>query len=122
MGKSQTPLTIAVTDAAMLEWPEIQKLQSQGHTIFLGGPHGDLLDQNNVDGVLGPNCWMMDETLRPFLKVAIQAMRDRRKGKKVSHGVEDSQILPKASGTSDESDGGGTGDSEAGPSGQSSGS
>ena len=70
MGKTPKPLAITVTDPAILEWPEIVELVAQGHLVQLIA-----LTPGNL--VLGPNCWRMDEKLRPFLDLAIKEARAR---------------------------------------------
>ena len=71
MGKSPKPLRIIITDAFMLEWHEVIALRDQGHIIMLTS------DPDTTDIVLGPNCWRMDDTLRPFLDLAIKEARAR---------------------------------------------
>ena len=70
MGKTPKPLAITVTDPAMIEWEEITALVAQGHLV-------QLIALTPGDLVLGPNCWRMDDTLRPFLFLAIKEARAR---------------------------------------------
>jgi len=65
------PLRIYVTDALHC-WPEIQKLEAQGHDITS--------EADNADLVLGPNCWCMDDLHRQYLPLAIKAARIRKYG------------------------------------------
>ena len=70
MGKTPKPLKIAVRDEPMLDWPEVIALRDQGHTIML-------TSDPDMDLVLGPNCWRMDDAIRPFLDLAIKKARAR---------------------------------------------
>ena len=65
------PLRIYVTDVLHC-WPEIQKLEAQGHYITSEADDADL--------VLGPNCWCMDDLHRQYLPLAIKAARIRKYG------------------------------------------
>ena len=68
----KTPLWIAVTDLAMLEWPEIKELTKKGHRIeWVEIPH---------DLIIGPTCWQMTEALKPYFKLAIAEAKKRGKG------------------------------------------
>ena len=75
MGKTQKPLSILVTVRSMLDWPEIEELRLKGHTV---GYLGNVFTEENWDLILGPNCWMMDEQHRLYLKVAVEAARKKR--------------------------------------------
>ena len=76
MGKTQKPLSILVTDPVMLEWKEIKELKSKLHEVC--GDGSVRWDPREFDLVLGPNCWMMDEAHRSYLKVAVEAARKKR--------------------------------------------
>ena len=73
MGKTPKPLKILV-HLSMLDWPEVQALVDQGHTI---DTHPGTLSLHDWDLILGPNCWRMDDNLRPFLPLAIKEARAR---------------------------------------------
>ena len=64
-----------------MEWPEVVALQEQGHTIETEDTslHG-ILGLARYDLILAPNAWRMTEDLRPFLPLAIQAVRKARYG------------------------------------------
>jgi len=72
MSKVTKRLNIAVTDPAMLTWPEIKKLAEQGHDIvdvmLAGLPEGPLF-------FLGPTAWRMTDKLKRYLPLAIKEMR-----------------------------------------------
>jgi len=75
MGKSQKPLYILVLDH-MWEWPEIQALEVQGHTIQKGLGSGTWPSEPDV--ILGSRCWRMDEDHREYLDLAISEARKIR--------------------------------------------
>ncbi|KKK92521.1 hypothetical protein LCGC14_2702090 [marine sediment metagenome] len=90
MGKVAKPLTIVVF-SPLGEWPEIVKLEKQGHTIvepLAGGPvalresTGAVVCQllSEADIILGPRCWYMTELHRKHLVQAIKQARLRRYG------------------------------------------
>ncbi len=92
MGKVAKPLTIVVFPP-LDEWPEIQKLQKQGHTIlsFKPIPGGfrtlgaDCVEDAislmvEADIILGPRCWYMTELHHKHLVQAIKQARLRRYG------------------------------------------
>jgi len=74
MGRTPKPLTIWV-DARMGEWPEIEALRAQGHTLRLIANGWETVD---VDLILGPTCWLMDEQHLKYLDLAIKSARARR--------------------------------------------
>ena len=86
MGKVAKPLTIVVF-SPLGEWPEIVKLEKQGHTVVkiasvpeheqYGIPIGELL---KADIILGPRCWYMTELHHKHLTQAIKQARLRRYG------------------------------------------
>ena len=66
------PLTILVTDQAMLEWPEVQEIVVKGHIVqCLESP---------PDIIIGPHCWRMTDELKPYFKLAIAEAKKRGKG------------------------------------------
>ena len=73
MGKSPKPLKILV-HPPMLDWPDIVALADQGHEI---DTHPGTRSLHEWDIILGPNCWRMDDKLRPFLTLAIKEARAR---------------------------------------------
>jgi hypothetical protein len=74
LGKTSKPTKILI-DISLRDWDEIKALQAQGHEI-----HWDRL--SDYDIVLSPNCWNMDDSLRPYLlSHALPAAR-KRAGKK----------------------------------------
>lgn len=60
MGRSSKPTRLLV-DPALLEWTELRLLESQGHTVSTTTIFSEW------DLILGPNCWRMNEDLRPYL-------------------------------------------------------
>ena len=81
MGKVAKPVTIIVTDAGMLEWPEFKKMAEQGHNI-------DTLDsvlttsQGYETGdyppfalVMGPRAHLMLEGMEKLIPVAVKGAR-----------------------------------------------
>ena len=90
MGKVAKPLTIVVF-SPLGEWPEIAKLEKQGHTIVRPGAEGPIEVREctgmflaklicEADIILGPRCWMMTELHRKHLTQAIKQSRLRRYG------------------------------------------
>ena len=78
MGKTSRPLTIFLTDPEMLQWPEVQALVLQQHRVVTWTDvqqEHDSLSVGDIDVVLGPNCWRMDERLRRYFKTALDAAR-----------------------------------------------
>lgn len=72
------------------EWPELAKLQEQGHKIITGLSVTDLIQPTldvawkilvEADLVIGANAWYMDHQHRGYLKEAIKASRLKRYGK-----------------------------------------
>ena len=80
MGKVAKPLTIVVFPP-LDEWPEIEKLEKQGHKIIQVGnvPYAQET-LANADIILGPRCWYMTELHRKHLTQAIKQARLRRYG------------------------------------------
>jgi hypothetical protein len=86
MGKTSKPLTIVVTDQALLDWPEMQAYQAQGHTIgtisglvqTLGESWNGACEVVPVDLYLGPTAHRMSESERKWLKLAIAEARKRK--------------------------------------------
>jgi len=67
MSKVAKPLTIVVFPP-LDDWPEIEKLEKQGHTIIrvkFGEPVSGLAE---ADIVLGPRCWYFDSKHRKYLR------------------------------------------------------
>ena len=92
MGKVAKPLTIVVF-SPLGEWPEIVKLEKQGHNVisFIPIEGGfrttgcdDLSDavslMTEADIIFGPRCWYMTELHRKHLTQAIKQARLRRYG------------------------------------------
>ena len=77
MGKTPKPLVILV-HPDLAEWPEWTALAGQGHTIRQA-LESELAE---VDLILAPTAHRMDENLRKYLPLAIQAARSRRYGPK----------------------------------------
>ena len=112
MGKVAKPLTIVVFPP-LDEWPEIQKLQKQGHTIlsFKPIPGGfrtlgaDCVEDAislmvEADIILGPRCWYMTELHRKHLTQAIKQARLRKYGtitKKRKKGNDDEKVQQQTS-------------------------
>jgi len=70
MGKTSKPTKILV-HPSLLEWDEIKDLQAQGHQV-------QAYDMDEFDLILGPQCWNMDESLKPnLLSLALPAARKR---------------------------------------------
>ena len=81
MGRTPKPLTILV-HPDLAEWSEWSDLAAQGHTVhFTLHPEQDYL-ASDIDLILAPNAHRMDENLRKYLPLAIQAARSRRYGPK----------------------------------------
>ncbi len=74
MGKTSRPLTIVVF-TPLCDWPEIKKLEEQGHTIVR------LWDDSNADLILGGSAWLMDHLHRKYLPLALKAARMKKYGK-----------------------------------------
>lgn len=81
MGRTPKPLTMVV-DRRIADWPEIIKLQEQGHTIIVW-------DYIDIDMVLGPLSHRMDESIRKWLPEAIKAIRLRRYPKDITDDKEE---------------------------------
>ena len=90
MGKVAKPLTIVVFPP-LDEWPEIVKLEKQGHTIIKPSEGGPIAIREGTgmalakalweaDIILGPRCWMMTPLHRRHLTDAIKQARLRRYG------------------------------------------
>ena len=73
MGKAPKRLHLLV-DESMRQWPEVMKLEEQGHQIT------SLQLAADVDMVLGPRCWRMYPELRKHLTLAIRAGRLEKYG------------------------------------------
>ena len=67
MGTTPKPLTIVVTDPAMMDWPEIAQLVEQGHKIGCSVPFDEPV------AYLGPNCWRTLDA--EYLDVTIKSIR-----------------------------------------------
>jgi len=96
MGKVSRRLTIVVFPP-LDEWPEIVKLEEQGHTIVRTTAEGfdsyfevtPLTEGESklsnlfkeADLVIGPQCWYFDVKHRKYLTLAIKQARLKRYGK-----------------------------------------
>lgn len=60
LGKTPKPTRLLI-HPDLADWTTLQSLVSQGHTVTVGR---ELFE---YDVVLGPNCWMMDKDLEPYL-------------------------------------------------------
>ena len=78
MGKVSKPLTIVVF-SPLDEWPEIVKLEKQGHKILYPGDF-ETTPAADVDIIMGPRCWYMTELHRKHLTQAIKQARLRKYG------------------------------------------
>ena len=85
MGKVSRRLTIVVFPP-LGEWPEIVKLEEQGHNVHTI----DEEDKENLiavkilleaDLIIGPQCWYFDVKHRKYLTQAIKQARLKRYGK-----------------------------------------
>ena len=80
------------------EWPEIEKLEKQGHTIIRldkgVSPEFSQVDISNADLVLGPPCWYFDEKHRKYLTQAIKQARLKRYGKPKKKEADDDDEKP----------------------------
>jgi len=74
MGKVAKTLTLVVF-SPLGEWPEIEKLEKQGHKIIRITE-----DEAQADIILGPRCWYMTPLHRKHLTVAIKQARLRKYG------------------------------------------
>ena len=82
MGKVAKPLTIVVFPP-LDEWPEIVKLEKQGHTVIRianNDFHVRAITLAEADIILGPRCWYMTPLHRKHLTDAIKQARLRRYG------------------------------------------
>ncbi len=88
MSKVAKPLTIVVF-SPLDEWPEIQKLEKQGHLIITipgyAMQYGESAESfanliSGADIILGPRCWLMTPLHRRHLTDAIKQARLRRYG------------------------------------------
>ena len=77
MGKVAKPLYLVV-EPKYLEWPEIEKLGKQGHTIKALGD--TTIDWDSVDTIFSQRAWYMTELHRKHLQAAIKQARLRRYG------------------------------------------
>ena len=59
-----------------MEWKEIVHLQQQEHYVA-GLDSESLASTIGWDLIIGPQCWRMDDALRPFLDLAIKDTRAR---------------------------------------------
>lgn len=71
MGRSQKPLRIG-TLGEVTDWPELAALKEQGHEVI---PFDATCD---LDVILGPTCWLMDDAHRKYLPLALAEARKRR--------------------------------------------
>lgn len=91
MTKGKKLLVIVVTDHTMLEWDEVKALQKKGHEVVTRS--SDVFPHLTM----GPECHMMDETLRKYVPLAVKEAQERvYGGKGVKHGVEDQEVVPEA--------------------------
>ena len=67
MGKTSKPYTIAVSKK-IAHWPKWQELAKQGHTI---------VELEDIDLFVGPECWYMDQEHEKYLDAAFDAARVR---------------------------------------------
>ena len=98
MGKVSRRLTIVVFPP-LDEWPEIAKLEEQGHTIIRTNTsefqEGVLSAEAfaTADLIIGPQCWYFDHRHKKYLTQAIKQSRLKRYGtpakKKGKKNVED---------------------------------
>lgn len=70
MGRTQKPLKI-LCFPPVDSWEEIGELREQGHRILL-------FDPLDMDLILGPRAWRMDEEHRQYLDLAIKEARKVR--------------------------------------------
>ena len=85
MGKVSRRLTIVVFPP-LGDWPEIVKLEKQGHTIVKIGPDYAATSDKiaamwEADLIIGPPCWYFDVKHRKYLTQAIKQSRLKRYGK-----------------------------------------
>ena len=84
MGKVSRRLTIVVFPP-LDEWPEIAKLEEQGHTVLripeVLPTKGSVVTRIElVDLIIGPQCWYFDIKHRKYLTQAIKQARLKRYG------------------------------------------
>lgn len=78
MGRTNQPLKLLV-HPALVNHPQVVALVEKGHLVHsMAELVGDL-----YDGIIGPNCWMMDESLieEGLLDVFLKACRKWKKAK-----------------------------------------
>ena len=87
MGRTPKPLLLAIHDSLM-ETPEVQELVAKGHSIYRLSQYNrgndNPLNLPDVDLILAPNAWQMNETLIKYLDLAIKAARGVKYPKKVT--------------------------------------
>jgi len=79
MGKVSRRLTIVVFPP-LGDWPEIVKLEEQGHEIVRITENTPPMSLLSADLVLGPPCWYFDQKHRKYLTSAIKQSRLHRYG------------------------------------------
>ena len=70
MGKTPKPLRIVVIHP-ISKWEDFAAFKNQGHDVTE-------FFMEEVDLILGPTCWRMDEQHRKYLDLAISEARRRR--------------------------------------------
>lgn len=88
MGRTPKPGRILVTSEEVYQSKEVQGLAAKGHHVICTPLEYDL--------ILGPECCAMDLTLVKYVNLAVKRMWERMAGRKVGHGVEDTEGVKKA--------------------------
>ena len=76
MGKTSKPLYIVCTDDDVFNWPEVQKLKDQQHSVIRARDFA--WDSLTPDIVMGPTAHRMSEHERRWLPNAIVEARRRK--------------------------------------------
>lgn len=72
MGRTSKPLKVLVTRPEMLDWSEVdEQLIRKGHSV-------QFVPDMQYDLILGPECGIMQEKHRPFLKHHIDRARAQK--------------------------------------------
>jgi len=91
MGRSPKPIRILCTTENIAQSRQVQALAAKGHVVTWNQPDADL--------VLGPEACAMDETLLPYVDLAVRRTWERlglnKKGG--SDGEGETESVPKAS-------------------------
>ena len=77
MAKAKKTLAILV-HPYLADWYEWDDYAKKGFTVHISDPRATLLELDEYDIIIGPTCWNMDDSMRPFLELAIKEAQKRR--------------------------------------------